>query len=59
MFTPLTGLSDQYSDGKAARVWQLYIGEASERTDKYKTFLVDILRERKCKNVLDAACGTG
>ena len=54
-----TGLSDQYSDGKAARVWQLYIGESSERTEKYKNFLVNLLLDRRCKTVLDAACGTG
>ena len=53
------GLSDQYSDGKAARVWQLYIGESSERTEKYKNFLVNLLTDRGCKTVLDAACGTG
>lgn len=55
----MTGVSDQYSDGKAAKVWQLYIGEASERTEKYKAFLVQLLREKGCKNVLDVACGTG
>jgi len=54
-----SGLSDQYSDGKAARVWQLYIGESSERTEKYKNFLVNLLMDRGCKTVLDAACGTG
>ena len=53
------GLSDQYSDGKAARVWQLYIGESSERTEKYKNFLVKLLLDRGCNTVLDVACGTG
>ena len=53
------GLSDQYSDGKAAKVWQLYIGESSARTEKYKTFLVTLLRDNGCVNVFDAACGTG
>ena len=53
------GLSDQYSDGKAARVWQLYIGESSERTEKYKNFLVKLLQDRGCNTVLDVACGTG
>eukprot|EP00095_Tigriopus_kingsejongensis_P006222 maker-scaffold301_size216225-snap-gene-0.12 protein:Tk06222 transcript:maker-scaffold301_size216225-snap-gene-0.12-mRNA-1 annotation:"glycine n-methyltransferase-like" len=50
---------DQYSDGKAAKVWELYIGETSERTSSYKDFLVTLLRQRQCENVLDAACGNG
>ena len=49
-------MTDQYSDGKAAKIWELYIGE---RTDKYKAFLVGMLRSKGCRNVLDAACGTG
>ncbi len=52
-------MTDQYADGKAAKVWQLYIGESSARTDIYKTFLVNLLRENGCKTVLDVACGTG
>jgi glycine N-methyltransferase len=54
-----SGLSDQYSDGKAARVWQLYIGETSARTENYKNFLINLLREKKCENILDVACGQG
>ena len=54
-----SGLSDQYSDGKAAKVWQLYIGEAGERTALYKAFLVGLLRDRNCVKIFDAACGTG
>ena len=53
------GLSDQYSDGKAAKVWQLYIGESSERTAGYKEFMGNLLRKSNCTTVLDAACGTG
>ncbi len=53
------GLTDQYADGKAAKVWQLYIGESSARTDVYKAFLVNLLKENQCKTVLDVACGTG
>jgi glycine N-methyltransferase len=55
----ISGVSDQYSDGRAAKVWQLYIGESNERTDKYKNFIVGLLRKNGCKNVFDAACGTG
>lgn len=54
-----SGLSDQYADGKAAKVWQLYIGEATDRTNNYKQFLIEALRKRDCKTVLDVACGTG
>ena len=51
--------ADQYADGRAARVWQMYIGGTSTRTQKYKKFLVDILRRHDCKSVFDVACGTG
>jgi len=54
-----TPVTDQYADGKAARVWQMYIGGTSTRTQKYKKFLVDILRNHNCKTVFDVACGTG
>ena len=49
---------DQYADGKAAKVWQLYIGE-HDRTVNYRKFLVEILKAHGCHRVLDAACGTG
>nr|ACO11644.1 Glycine N-methyltransferase [Caligus rogercresseyi] len=54
-----SGLVDQYSDGKAANVWEIYIGQTGKRTSLYKNFLVNLLREKSCKNVLDVACGTG
>jgi glycine N-methyltransferase len=54
--TAASGLADQYADGKAAKVWKLYIGE-HDRTVNYRKFLVD--RLQGCKRVLDAACGTG
>lgn len=53
------GLTDQYADGKAAKVWQLYIGDHEDRTSTYKKFLIDQLKKRNCKSILDAACGTG
>ena len=37
----------------------MYIGGTSTRTQKYKKFLVDILRTHNCKTVFDVACGTG
>lgn len=53
------GLPDQYADGKAARVWQLYIGDTRSRTDEYRSWLVALLRGHGCRSVLDVACGTG
>ncbi|XP_043234564.1 glycine N-methyltransferase-like [Amphibalanus amphitrite] len=50
---------DQYSDGKAARLWNLYIGDQSERTRHYKQFLKRELNAHSCDTVLDVACGTG
>jgi len=57
--TASSGLADQYADGKAAKVWQLYIGDQTDRTTNYKTFLVNTLKSKGCHRVLDAACGTG
>lgn len=57
--TAASGLADQYADGKAAKVWQLYIGDKTDRTTHYKKFLVNLLKEKKCTRVLDVACGTG
>ncbi|XP_037072019.1 glycine N-methyltransferase-like [Pollicipes pollicipes] len=50
---------DQYSDGKAARLWGLYIGDQTERTKHYKDFLKRELTTHDCHSVLDVACGTG
>lgn len=53
------GVRDQYADGKAAKVWEIFIGDKSSRTDNYRNFLVNLLREKGCKRILDVACGTG
>ncbi|XP_012628618.1 glycine N-methyltransferase [Microcebus murinus] len=53
------GIPDQYADGEAARVWQLYIGDTRSRTAEYKTWLLGLLRQHGCQRVLDVACGTG
>lgn len=53
------GLQDQYADGEAARVWQLYIGDTQSRTAEYKTWLLGLLHQHECQRVLDVACGTG
>ncbi|KAF0296649.1 Glycine N-methyltransferase [Amphibalanus amphitrite] len=50
---------DQYADGKAARLWSLYIGDQAQRTKNYKQFLKGILNSYNCETVLDVACGTG
>lgn len=53
------GLPDQYADGKAAKVWELYIGDTQSRTQEYKSWLVALLRGQGVRRVLDVACGTG
>ncbi len=42
--TATTGLSDQYADGKAAKVWALYIGDISRRTDNYRKETIRSIR---------------
>lgn len=53
------GLPDQYADGKAAKVWQLYIGDTRSRADEYKSWVLSLLRKHRVQSVLDVACGTG
>lgn len=50
---------DQYADGKAAKIWNLYIGCKQQRTSQYKDWLCGVLKDYNCKTVLDVACGTG
>ncbi|KAG5857972.1 glycine N-methyltransferase [Anguilla anguilla] len=53
------GLPDQYADGKAAKVWQLYIGDTRSRTEEYRSWVVSLLKKHGCQRILDVACGTG
>ena len=53
------GIPDQYADGKAAKVWQKYIGDSQKRTSYYRDKLVKVLKDHGVKTVLDVACGTG
>ena len=53
------GVGDQYADGKAARVWEVFIGDKNSRTQHYRQFLAGLLRSKGCRTVLDVACGTG
>ncbi|KAM8913503.1 glycine N-methyltransferase [Spinachia spinachia] len=53
------GLPDQYADGKAAKVWELYIGDTQSRTQEYKSWVVSLLKEHGVQSILDVACGTG
>lgn len=53
------GLPDQYADGKAAKVWQLYIGDTKSRTQEYRSWVVSLLKQHGVRSVLDVACGTG
>ncbi|KAJ8919268.1 hypothetical protein NQ315_003852 [Exocentrus adspersus] len=57
--TASEGIKDQYADGKAAKVWEIFIGDKKSRTENYKNFLVGLLKRKGCKRVLDVACGTG
>jgi glycine N-methyltransferase len=56
---PATGLPDQYADGKAAKVWQHYIGGHKQRTEAYQEFFCGTFRKHNLKRILDVACGTG
>jgi glycine N-methyltransferase len=53
------GVRDQYADGKAAKVWEIFIGDKKSRTENYKNFIMDLLKSKGCKRILDVACGTG
>ncbi|XP_046981333.1 glycine N-methyltransferase-like [Schistocerca americana] len=53
------GVQDQYADGRAARVWEAFIGDKNSRTQNYRNFLVRLLRKNGCQRILDVACGTG
>lgn len=59
MGTAAEGVRDQYADGKAAKVWEVFIGDKKQRTQNYCDFLVGLLRKRGCRRILDVACGTG
>ncbi|KAG6799917.1 glycine N-methyltransferase [Apis mellifera caucasica] len=57
--TAAEGVRDQYADGRAAKVWEVFIGDKKQRTQNYRDFLVGLLRNKGCKRILDVACGTG
>lgn len=57
--TAAEGIRDQYADGRAAKVWEVFIGDKKQRTQNYRDFLVGLLREKGCRKILDVACGTG
>ncbi|KAJ8684146.1 hypothetical protein QAD02_019938 [Eretmocerus hayati] len=57
--TAAEGLKDQYADGIAAKVWEVFIGDKKQRKQNYRDFLVSLLREKGCRRILDVACGTG
>ncbi|XP_047099307.1 glycine N-methyltransferase-like [Schistocerca piceifrons] len=49
------GVQDQYADGRAARVWEAFIGDKNSRTQNYRNFLVGLLRKNGCQRILDVA----
>lgn len=53
------GINDQYADGKMAKVYKAFIGDVNARTENYKNVLIDLLKKKGCKRILDVACGTG
>lgn len=55
----VSGIPDQYADGKAAKVWQHYIGGHKKRTESYREFFCNLLNQNGIKHILDVACGTG
>lgn len=55
----LPGIPDQYADGKASRVWRLYVGGTNHRLSNYEHWLVDKFKAKGYKTICDAACGTG
>ncbi|XP_034175094.2 glycine N-methyltransferase [Osmia lignaria lignaria] len=57
--TAAEGVRDQYADGRAAKVWEVFIGDTKQRTQNYRDFLVGLLRKKGCHRILDVACGTG
>ena len=57
--TAAEGVRDQYADGKAAKLWEVFIGDRKQRTQNYRDFLVGLLRAKGCRRILDVACGTG
>lgn len=57
--TAAEGVRDQYADGRAAKVWEVFIGDKKQRTQNYRDFLVGLLRAKGCRRILDVACGTG
>ncbi|XP_043252111.1 glycine N-methyltransferase [Colletes gigas] len=57
--TAAEGIRDQYADGRAAKVWEVFIGDKKQRTQNYRDFLVGLLRDKGCHRILDVACGTG
>ena len=44
----------QYEDGKAAKVWKLYIGDESGRASNYKNFLVSLYLEKNLPKFLSS-----
>ncbi|KAF5277915.1 hypothetical protein FQA39_LY06067 [Lamprigera yunnana] len=57
--TASEGIKDQYADGKAAKVWEKFIGQRTTRNAVYRKYVLNLLKSKGCKRILDVACGTG
>ena len=55
----IVGLTDQYADGKAAKVWQLYIGDSEDRTTHYRQFVIEQLKNEIVKQFWMQRVGQG
>ena len=47
------------SIAKPYNIIKLFLGDQKNRTEKYKNFLISLLKRKNVSTVLDAACGTG
>lgn len=47
------GNRDQYADGRAAKVWEIFIGDKNSRhRHNYKHFLLELLRSKRWHRIV-------
>ena len=52
-------MENQYKQSKAPDLWNQYIGDYKQRTEKYINVIDEIFKKNNVKNVIDLATGTG